>query len=125
MDKWPGKESFDSVNYYNGLKFVREFTDWIDGVGYELIIGETDGKKSKVIWRIDKIDDVSSYLNITIYPHDINKYPLFIRPIVYNLFVKPSLHNYLSSVLKGFQWHVTTNERVKKNQFGSHKWFSD
>lgn len=28
VDKWPGKESIDYVNYYNGLKYIRKFTDW-------------------------------------------------------------------------------------------------
>jgi len=61
-----------------------------------------------------KIDDTSSYLNITIYPHDIEQYPSFAKPIIYHLYIKPSLYKYLSSVLKGFQWNITTNERVKK-----------
>ncbi len=46
MDKWPGKGSIDYVNYYNGLKYIREFTDWNNGIGYELLIGKTNGKKS-------------------------------------------------------------------------------
>ena len=124
VDKWPGKGSIDYVYYYNGLKYIRQFTDWNNGIGYELVIGKTNGRKSKVIWRIDKIDDTSSYLNITIYPHDIKRYPSFAKSIVYYLYIIPSLHKYLSSVLNGFQWYITTNERVRKNQFGTHKWFS-
>lgn len=46
VDKWPGKESIDYVNYYNGLKYIRKFTDWKTGIGYELLIGKTNGKKS-------------------------------------------------------------------------------
>lgn len=124
VDKWPGKDSIDYVCYYNGSKFVRNFTEWNEGIGYELNIGEKDGRKSKVVWWIDKIDDTSSYLNITIYPHDITRYPSFVKPIIYYLYIKPSLHKYLSSVLRGFQWYITTGKRVRKNQFGTHKWFS-
>jgi len=62
---------------------------------------------------------------LTIYPHDINRYPSFAKSIAYYLYIKPSLYKYLSSVLYGFRWYITTNERVKKNQFGTHKWFSD
>jgi len=36
VERWPGKGSIDSVYYYNGLKFIRQFTDWNDGIGYEL-----------------------------------------------------------------------------------------
>lgn len=124
VDKWPGEGSIDYVHYYNGLKFIRNFTDWNNGFGYELLIGTSKGRKSKVIWLIDKIDNTSSDLNITIYSHDVKRYPSFAKPIIYYLYIKPSLHKYLSSVLKGFRWYITKNERVRKNQFGTHKWFS-
>ncbi|NOR15931.1 MAG: hypothetical protein GQ544_09510 [Candidatus Aminicenantes bacterium] len=124
VEKWPGKESVDYVNYCNGLKFVRNFTDWYDGVGYELTIGKEKGRKSRVIWRIDAIDDAASYLSITIYPHDINRYPSFAKTIVHYLYIKPTLHKYLTSVLNGFKWYITTKKPVQKNQFGTHKWFS-
>jgi hypothetical protein len=51
VDKWPGEKSVDYVHYYNGLKFIREFTEWKTGVGYELLIGKRNGRKSKVIWH--------------------------------------------------------------------------
>ncbi|MFC2161596.1 hypothetical protein ACFLRX_08095 [Acidobacteriota bacterium] len=124
VDKWPGKGSVDYVHYYRGLKFVREFNDWKNDIGYELNIGRTNGRKSKVVWWIDRIDNDSSYLNIMIYPHAINRYPWFIIPVVYYFYIKPSLRKYLSSVLKGFQLYIMTDECVRKNQFGSHKWFS-
>jgi hypothetical protein len=47
VDKWPGKGSIDHVYYYNGLKFVREITDWNDGNGYELVNEKTMRKKSE------------------------------------------------------------------------------
>ena len=124
VDRWPGLGSVDYVNYYNGLKFIRNFTDWNEGAGYELMIGKIGGRKSKVIWRIDKIDNTTSYLNITVYPHDFKLKPSFAKPIAYYLYIKPSLNKYLSSVLKGFQYYITTDKRIKKNQFGKHKWFS-
>ena len=124
VDKWPGEGSIDYVHYYNGLKFIRNFTDWNNGFGYELLIGTSKGRKSKVIWLIDKIDNTSSDLNITIYSHDAKRSPSFAKPIIYYLYIKPTLHKYLSSVLKGFRWYITKNERVRKNQFGTHKWFS-
>ena len=125
VDKWPGEESIDYVHYYNGLEYIREFTKWNSGVGYELLIGKKNGRKSKVIWQINKINNISSYLNITIYPHDFKRYPSFTKPVIYYLYIKPSLYKYLSSILKGLQWYITKNERVRKNQFGAHKWFSN
>jgi hypothetical protein len=47
VDKWPEKGSIDYVYYDNGLKFVRELTDWNDGNGYELVSERTNRKKSE------------------------------------------------------------------------------
>ncbi|MCH8070288.1 MAG: hypothetical protein IID16_13640 [Candidatus Marinimicrobia bacterium] len=125
VEKWPGVESVDYVNYYNGLKYQRIFTDWIEGLGYDLLIGRKNGRKSKVVWRINKSDDACSELKITIYPHKFSQYPKFLKPIIYSFYVQPMLSKYLSSVLKGFQWYITQTKPVKKNQFGPHKWFSN
>ncbi len=125
VEKWPGSKSIDYVHYYNGLKFERLFTNWIEGKGYDLLIGEKNGRKSKVIWRINKTDDTCSKLKITIYPHKFSQYPKFLKPIIYSFYVQPMLSKYLSSVLKGYQWYITQNKPIKKNQFGTHKWFSN
>lgn len=125
VEKWPGIKSIDYVNYYNGLKYQRNFINWMEGSGYDLLIGKVNGRKSKVLWRINKIDNFSSELKITIYPHDIKRYPNFLKPFIYLLFIKPNLQNYLSSVLKGFQWYLEHGKPIKKNQFGVHKWFSN
>ena len=125
MEKWPGKGSIDYVNYYNGIKFQRVFSDWIEGQGYELFIGRENGRKSKVIWRINKADKSSSELEITIYPHDIEKYPKTIKQFLYIFYVKPMLRKYLTSVLRGFQAYIIEGKPVRKNQFGKHKWFSN
>jgi hypothetical protein len=78
IEKWPGIKSVDYINYYNGLKFQRVFTDWIDGKGYDLLIGRKNGRKSKLKWRINNPDESTSELKITTHPHDFNKYPNFI-----------------------------------------------
>ena len=124
VESWSGIKSIDFVNYYNGLKYQRIFTDWIDGVGYDLLIGGKNGKNSKVEWRIIKNDYSSSELKITIYPHDIDKYPNFIKYIIYIFYIKPMLNKYLISVLKGFQMYIMQGKPIQKNQFGTHRWFS-
>lgn len=125
IEKWAGDKSIDYVNYYNGVKYQRIFTNWIDGQGYDLLIGRKNGEKSKIIWRINQLDDKSCELKITIYPHDIIKYSNIIKFLINSLYVKPMLRKYLSSVLKGFQYFIETGKPVKKNQFGTHKWFSN
>ena len=125
LEKWEGTNSIDYVNYYNGVKYQRIFTNQIINQGYDLLIGRTNGEKSKVIWRINNLKDSSSELKITIYPHDINDYPNFVKPLIYIFYIRPMLRKYLNSVLKGFQVYIMQGKPIQKNQFGSHKWFSN
>lgn len=124
VENWEGNKSVDYVIYYNGLRYQRIFTDWIDGVGYDLLIGRRNGKKSKVIWRISNTNSSSSELKITIFPYDISKYSKILRPFIYLFYISPMLGKYLSSVLKGFKYYIIEGKPVQKNQFGTHKWFS-
>lgn len=125
VEKWAGDESIDYVNYYNGVTYQRIFTNWIDGQGYDLLIGKKNGEKSKVIWRINQLDNNSCELKITIYPQDTIKHSKIIKPIINSLYVRPMLRKYLSAVLKGFQFYIIQGKPVQKNQFGTHKWFSN
>ncbi len=61
---------------------------------------------------------------ITIYPHILQNIPVVIRWIPHIVSIQPALNSYLESVLKGFEWIITTGKPVIKDQFGSHKWFS-
>jgi hypothetical protein len=125
VEKWPGNKSIDYVYYYNGVKYERVFTDWIEGTGYDLLIGRKNGRKSKVMWRINRTNDSSTELKITIYPHAINKYPDFIKMFIYIFYIKPMLRKYLTSVLKGFKMYILLGKPIQKNQFGKHRWFSN
>ena len=42
----------------------------------------------------------------------------------YWLRLKPYLRSYLRSVIMGFEWYITKDERVPRNAFGKHPWFS-
>jgi len=97
----------------------------MDGVGYDLTIGRKGGRKSYVSWRITEEQDKTGCLRITIYPHALQNIPVAVRWIPHIAMMKPALSSYLDSVLKGFEWFITTGESVRKNQFDSHKWFSD
>ncbi len=125
VERWETSKSVDYINYYNGVKLQRVFTNWTVGQGYELLIGRVNGEKSKVTWRIAKLDESSCKLIITIYPYDVIKYPRYTKPFIFALYVRPMLSRYLSSVLKGIQFYVEQGKPVQKNQFGTHKWFSD
>jgi len=125
VHKWPGVGSNDTINYYSGWVMHREFITWIDGVGYDLSIGRKRGRKSYVSWRIIEEQKNISTLSITIYPHALQNIPVFVRWIPHIIYIQPSLHSYLKSVIRGFEWFIKTGKPVRKDQFGSHKWFSN
>ena len=124
VENWNGKNSVDLILYYSGLRYQRIFTDWIEGVGYDLLIGRRNGKKSKVVWRINKINEAASELKISIYPYEFSNYPKVIRPVINFFYIGPMLRKYLASVLKGFNYYIIAGKPVEKNQFGNHNWFS-
>lgn len=124
VDEWPGVGAKDTIHYYSGWVMQREFVSWLDGVGYDLTIGREGGRKSYVSWRITEEPEDTGRLCITIYPHALQNIPIAIRWVPHIAMIRPMLGSYLDSVLKGFEWFITTGESVRKNQFGSHKWFS-
>ena len=124
VEKWPGVGSIDTIYYYSGWVMQRKFTNWIDGVGYDLTIGRESGRKSFVSWRITEEQDNISKLSITIYPHVLQNVPLAVRWLPHFAYIGPSMKKYLHSVVGGFDHFITTGKPVSRNQFGSHSWFS-
>ena len=122
--EWPGLKSIDQVHYYNGLIYERNFVNWIDNVGYDLLIGKKNEIQSFVSWRIKDLGD-SSKLTISVYPYIFNMSNRMINFLPFFLFVKPSLKKYLYSISLGLSYYVKKNQPVTKNQFGTHKWFSN
>ena len=120
---WPGINSIDHLQYYNGDIYTRKFINWIDNVGYDLYISKKNYPSSLVKWRIQEINKVIK-LNITIYPYVFNTSYKILNIIPFYTFVQPRLYNYLKNIEKGLIYYIKTNKKVKKNQFGSHNWFS-
>ena len=124
IQEWPGEESRDEVHYLSGWVYERRFCNWIEGVGYDLEIGEHGGKRSFVSWRIKPVDAGNCILRITVYPYILQNLPAPLRWLPHQLYIGPKLSSYLSSVGKGFEWYIIRGEPVPKNQFGAHPWFS-
>ena len=120
---WDGENSKDTLEYINGLKFIREFKTWNPGLGYSLLIGAKNGNKSYVEWKIITKNQ-KNYLSITVYPHFMRKYPKIISFFPYEFKVKPYLKKYLKSVIGGVDYYLKNKKNVPVNYFGEHKWFS-
>lgn len=124
VDVWPGAGSRDEVHYYNGLVYERRFLEWREGAGYSLQIGEPNGPSSLVTWEVSATGSSASTLAITVYPHILQGVPVVARWVPHLGYVRPLLRRYLRSVVSGFGWYVTRHEPVRRNQFGTHPWFS-
>ena len=120
---WDRDNSIDCVEYYNGRKLQRNFTQWLEGKGYDLIIGDSEGNNSIVSWRLDG-DDSTSALSINVRTYIFNKGNKIMKVLPFFLYTKPKLASYLDSVLHGLKYYSETNKKVSKNQFGRHSWFS-
>ena len=125
VDVWPGANSRDRIYYLSGWFYERIFLEWFEGIGYDLEVGRPDGGKSYVTWRIKPTAPIISELQITVYPHTLQKVNFVIRWLPHIFYLKPMLSNYLDSVTRGFQWYIETGEPVPRNQFGQHPWFSE
>ena len=121
---WPGPDSRDEVHYLSGWVYKRRFSQWLEGIGYDLEILRHNDPLAAVTWRITAIDEKACKLRITVYPYALQKYPVPVRWIPHLLRVRPMLSSYLESVVRGFDWYVTHGEPVPRNQFGTHPWFS-
>ena len=119
---WPGKDSIDELTYLNGRTYRREFYNWVEGKGYDLLISY--GKiKSSVKWRIKSLED-SSQLTIKLNPQFKLSKNKFLNSILSKIFIPILLKSYLKHVLNGLNFYLISNKIVKPNQFGKHIWFS-
>ena len=118
VEIWPGIGSRDVLHYYSGLVLVRDFDGWYEGTGYDLIAKADLGLRFRVFWRINPSEDNHSSLTITIQqvPNQMSEKKL-------DQYAR-LLHKYLRQVGQGVEYHLRTGERVTRNQFGSHRFFS-
>ena len=124
VHSWPGPGSRDEIHYLSGWMYERRFVGWFEGVGYDLEIGRPGGAQSFVSWRITPRGDEQCTLRIAVYPQVLQGLPVAVRWVPHLARVRPLLRDYLVSVIRGFEWFVTTGEAVPRNRFGYHPWFS-
>jgi hypothetical protein len=121
---WRGAHSHDEIHYFNGVILVRHFRSWYEDIGYDLEVGRSGGRKSNVSWRINSIKNGHCSLEITVFPHAVQHIPVVARWLPHFFWLRPQLRRYLRSVLRGLEWFIIRSEPVRRNQFGSHQWFS-
>ena len=121
---WDENNHTDRLVYLNGLTYIRQFLNWNEDNGYDLIIGTEEGPQSYVIWEISEISENKSSLTITVYPYLLEKMNKIISFLPFIIYIRPKLKNYLKSVLNGFFYFSSTGKSVPRNYWGKHSWFS-
>ena len=121
---WPGPNSRDEVHYLSGWIYERRFRQWYEGVGYDLEIGRKGGEMSSVSWRISPVDEQNCILRISVCSHALQNVPVVVRWLPHWFRLRTMLKSYLESVVGGVEWYITRGERVPRNKFGKHPWFS-
>ena len=67
--QWPGVGAKDTLTYYSGVHYQRDFVTWIEGVGYDIEVGPPPDKTARVLWRIKALSEQRSELMIGVLPY--------------------------------------------------------
>jgi len=124
VESWPGEGAADTIRYYGGHVVRRSFTGWQEGVGYDIDVTDDSGRlQARVRWRIEPDGRSASRLTLTLLPMFFSQLPLVLRwaPAA---FIRYRMRGYLEAVVAGIAFFAEAGERVTRNQFGAHSWFS-
>ena len=125
---WGKVGAKDMIEYYNGLTLHREFSEWTEGVGYKLNIGQGKYATATVFWEIENLGEKRSTLSIKINLYTdvaLANYPRLLRKPIIKYYFIPHMFHYVKSVVNGFKYYIETGKPVQKNQFGVNKMFSN
>ena len=124
--RWNRAESIDTILYYNGREMQRNFINWDEGKGYQLLIGHKEMADALVTWTIGEFENYSILtINIVLYlDQSLGHIPKVFRRIIGHVYLTPLMKSYLNSVLSGFKFFCEKGQSVTKNQFGYNQLFS-
>ena len=121
---WDESERRDRIVYLNGKILDRQFVRWTPDEGFELLIGESIDERSLVTWSLRDDSANSSTITITVRPYIYADKARVTSATLHALWIRPRLNAYLTSVVNGLNQYLQTGERVARNAWGSHPWFS-
>tara|TARA_B100000963_G_C22557236_1_gene639620 strand:- start:524 stop:1012 length:489 start_codon:yes stop_codon:yes gene_type:complete len=113
----------DEITYLNNVVFTRESTSWMEGQGYDLLVGKASEPKNEVQWRITPVNETSCQLTIAVTPRAIEKLPKVIRNLALTLFVRRQVALYLDAVTSGIKSWMESGAPVDKTAYKKHRWF--
>jgi len=124
VDTWPGVGSQDSITYYSGRTYRRNFVDWIDGTGYDIELGDRPNATARVLWRIAPLSDTACRFSIEVIPYLKTSLDDAKKAQYQDRLFGADLQHYLESVVQGVAYWITTGRDVEKDQFGRNPLYS-
>jgi len=124
---WPGVGSWDTVHYYNGKALHREFVRWVDGAGYTVNVRKDDNTIVAVVEfavtgeRGGSACTMSTAVRLPTRGGVANLASM----LLWKIKLESAARFYFSAVLKGFEYFLTTGNRVRREQFGEFRNFFD
>lgn len=124
VERWPGAGARDSITYYSGRRYQRNFVEWMDGVGYDIELGNPPNQTCRVLWRIRPCSDEACDFSIEVVPYLKADLPEEKKRLYQARLFGDDLQHYLDSVVKGIEFWITTGRDVSKDQFGANPLYS-
>jgi len=124
VERWPGQGTRDSITYYSGRRYQRNFVDWFEGVGYDIELGDPPDQTCRVRWRIRDAGPEHSSLSIEVIPYLKAALPADKRQRYQDRLFGADLQHYLECVVAGVSYWITTGQDVTKDQFGANPLYS-
>ncbi len=124
VERWPGLGSRDSITYYSGIRYHRNFVDWQEGVGYDIELGDPPNQTARVLWRIAPTSPETCRLSIEVFPLLKAALSAKKKAAYQARLFGAVLQHYLECVVKGVQFFATTGQPVREDQFGKNSLYS-
>lgn len=125
VECWPGLGSRDSITYYSGIHYQRNFVYWHEGTGYDIELGDPPDQTARVLWRIEPTSLETSQISIEVFPLLKRDLPADKKQKYLERLFGDVLQHYLECVVKGVRHFAETGTPVSKDQFGKNALYSD
>ena len=122
--KWPGVGACDSITYFSGMHYQRNFVAWHDGRGYDIELGVAPELTSRVLWRVASAGELSAVLSIEVWPYLKTALPQARKDRYVAHFFGEQLQHYLDCVVQGVRYTAETGKNVQPDQFGTNLLYS-
>lgn len=120
-ESWPGVGSRDSVEYYNGRLLFRNFLTWEEGRAYLVLV--TDARDRGVLeaeFRIEAAPDGTNETIMRVSGRGLpaRRLPARLRLLNWKAWERALMERYFDHVIRGFEYHLMTGNKVERSQFG-------